>query len=66
MRKKGELESVEGNGRPSKKDAWSVAKIAITYHLVSKHTILDPRVFLLQSRHFVVFSKKKISFIGML
>jgi hypothetical protein len=22
----GELESAEGNGRPSKKDAWSVAK----------------------------------------
>jgi hypothetical protein len=27
----GELEFVEGNGRPLNKDAWSVEKIAITY-----------------------------------
>jgi hypothetical protein len=26
----GELESAEENGRPSKKDAWSVAKNSIT------------------------------------
>jgi hypothetical protein len=28
--KNGEFESIEGKGRPSKKDAWSVEKIAIT------------------------------------
>jgi hypothetical protein len=28
---KGELESAEGNGRPSKQDAWSVEKISITW-----------------------------------
>jgi hypothetical protein len=26
----GVIESAEGNGRPSKQDAWSVEKIAIT------------------------------------
>jgi hypothetical protein len=30
MNKKGKLEPTEGNGRPSKKDTWSVEKIAIT------------------------------------
>jgi hypothetical protein len=30
VNKMGELESAEGNGRPSKKDAWSVEKISIT------------------------------------
>jgi hypothetical protein len=28
---KGELESVEGNGRPSNKDAWSVETNVVTY-----------------------------------
>jgi hypothetical protein len=28
--KKGEFKSAEGNGRPSKKDAWSVEKFSIT------------------------------------
>jgi hypothetical protein len=31
MNKKGKLESTEEKGRPSKKDAWSVEKHAITY-----------------------------------
>jgi hypothetical protein len=30
---KWEFKSEKGNGRPSKKDAWSVEKIAITYAL---------------------------------
>jgi hypothetical protein len=30
VNKKGEMKSAEGNGRPSKKDAWSVENISIT------------------------------------
>jgi hypothetical protein len=30
VKKKGEMKSAEGNGRPSKQDAWSVEKFSIT------------------------------------
>jgi hypothetical protein len=40
--KKGEMKSVEGNGRPSEKDTWSVEKYTIKNKF---HVIMQPFTF---------------------